>query len=153
MAFALPPNSFSLAYEPSRGTVVGGWSKPVEMAQLRACYEALLAAAQAHKNCRFWLLDLRQRNWHTPEFARWFTTDFVPRAVATLRQPLFIAYLVADEQQPYIESEATNNILRQAAAVNCYPFYFECEPDALAWLHDQYEAEQPALPHRTAVAR
>jgi len=122
----------------------GGWSGPVPLAQLPACYEALLTAAQAQSNCPFWLLDMRLRNWHSAEFAHWFTTQFMVRAVATLGQPLFIAYLVADEQQVPIESAATEDMLRQAAAVNCYPFYFRNEASALAWLRDQQAADQPA---------
>ncbi len=145
MTLALHPDVFSLFYEPGSNILRGRWPGLVPLAQLPACYEAMLTAAQMQGNCHFWLLDMRPRNWHSAEFAHWFTTAFVARAVATLGQPLFIAYLVADEQQVPVESAATEDMLRQAATVNCYPFYFRNEAAALSWLHDQQAADQPAV--------
>lgn len=141
MTLAIPSDAFSISYEPGSDLLLGEWPQPIPMAQLAACYESLLAAAQARGGCRFWRLDVRPRNWHSAELAHWFTTEFVPRAVAALGQPLFIAYLVADEQQARIESAATEALLRQTARANCYPFYFRYEAAALAWLRDQQQAD------------
>ncbi len=156
MVQTLPPDGFHLAYEPGSDTLAAAWPRSLPMELLPACYEALLAAAQAQHSCRFWLLDIRQRNWHSAEFGHWFITEFVPRAVAALGQPLFMAFLVADEQQQFIESAATDTILRQAAKLNCFPFYFNYEEAALAWLRDQRDAEQATLrghSHAAAAAR
>ncbi|TDN38244.1 hypothetical protein E4631_06260 [Hymenobacter sp. UV11] len=154
MTLALPPDVFQVSYEPSDDILAADWPRPLPMELLPACYEKMLAAAQAQHNCRFWLLDIRQRNWHSAEFGYWFLAEFVQRAVAALGQPLFMAYLVADEQQQFIESGPTDTMLRQAARLNCFPFYFSYEEAALAWLRDQRAAEQASLPGqpRAAVA-
>ncbi len=152
MPSTLRPEVFSLFYEPHDEILTGVWPRPLAPAQLPTCYEQLLAAAQAQRSCRFWLLDMRQRDWHSAAFRRWFTAEFVPRAVATLGQPLFIAYVVADEQQQFIESAPTDALLRQAATLNCFPFYFTCEEAALAWLRDQQAAEQAAPAGRARAA-
>ena len=40
--------------------------------QLQGTYEAMLAAAKARSNCRFWLLDLRRRPLAGPDLNEWF---------------------------------------------------------------------------------
>lgn len=144
MTLVLHPDVFSFFYESDSHILRGSWPGPVPQTQLPACYEAMLTAAQAQGNCHFWLLDMRPRNWHSAEFAHWFVTEFAARAVAALGQPLFIAYVVAGEQQVPVESTATDTMLRQVASANCYPFYFRDEASALAWLHDQQAADHPA---------
>jgi hypothetical protein len=56
---------FSLNYEVEPRLLVGRWLQDSAEDDLYPAYRQLLAAAKAHDNCRFWLLDMRQRSWHT----------------------------------------------------------------------------------------
>lgn len=147
MVVALPPvsaDAFSLAYEPRTDTLLGTWAGPVPAAALPGCYGRLLAAACAHGDCRFWLLHLQQRNWHDEVFGQWFNAEFAPRAGVVLGRPLFLACVVHPGQRPHVEASRTGQLLRQAASRNVFPFYFEREADARAWLYDQQAGDQPA---------
>jgi len=145
MAFALPSDMFSLAYEPRTDILRGSWAGPQPASALPGCYVQLLAAAHAHGRCRFWLLDLQARNWSDDSFARWFAAQFIPQVLSTLSQPVFIACIVQPEQRAHVENDRTELLLRQVADCNVYPFYFVTEADARAWLADQQAGEQPAL--------
>lgn len=145
MSFALPhpaATAFSWAYEPLTGLLCGEWSRPVPSAALSACYTQLLVAAEAH-DCRFWLLDMKHRNWHDEAFAQWFSTAFAAQAGHIVGQPLFIAYLVSPGQRVQVEARRTEQLLRQITAYNVYPFYFTDERLARAWLRDQQAADLP----------
>jgi hypothetical protein len=145
MTFALPSaplDAFSWAYEPAAGLLRGEWAGPVPAAALPACYGQLLVAAEAH-DCRFWLLDMRRRNWHDAAFAEWFSTDFAAQASQVVGQPLFIACVVQPGQRPQVEGQCNEQLLRQITAYNVFPFYFADERLARAWLRDQQAAETP----------
>jgi len=149
MAFALPSDVFSLAYEPRTDILRGSWAGPLPASALPECYAQLLEAACAHGRCRFWLLDLQARNWSDDSFNRWFTAQFIPQVLSTLGQPVFLACVVRPGQRTHVEDGRTGLLLRQVAGCNIYPFYFATEADARAWLADQQAGEQPA-PDRQA---
>ncbi|RZK62079.1 MAG: hypothetical protein EOO59_03485 [Hymenobacter sp.] len=88
-----PSNAFSLEYRADLGLVIGRWLMDLPPPALQGTYEAMLAAAQAHNNCRFWLLDLRRRPVAGPDLNEWFRDQFSPRLAAVLGGPLFTAYL------------------------------------------------------------
>ena len=136
-------DEFSWAYEPAAGLLRGEWARPVPTAALPACYGQLLVAAEAH-DCRFWLMDMRRRNWHDAAFAEWFSTDFAQRASQAVGQPLFIACVVQPGQRPQVEGQCNEQLLRQITDYNVFPFYFTEEDQARAWLRDQQLAEGPA---------
>jgi hypothetical protein len=94
----------------------------------------MLAAAQAHGNCRFWLLDLRRRPVAGPDLNAWFRDQFSPRIAAALNGPLFTAYLAGPHQRPATESDAMELYFRREAAVNAFPQLFENEVEAMDWL-------------------
>lgn len=145
MTVVLPPtpvDAFSWAYEPAAGLLRAEWAGPVPSAALPACYGQLLVAAEAH-DCRFWLVDLRRRNWHDAAFAEWFSTDFAQRASQAVGQPLFMACVVQPGQRPQVEGQCNEQLLRQITAYNVFPFYFTEEGLARAWLRDQRAAEGP----------
>ena len=52
--------------------------------ELQGTYQAMLEAARAHGNCRFWLLDLRRRPLAGPDLNEWFRNQFSPQIAATL---------------------------------------------------------------------
>jgi hypothetical protein len=152
MSLALPLSpidSFSWAYEPHARILRGEWAGPVPTAELPACYGQLLAAAGAH-NCRFWLLDMRRRNWHDVAFAYWFSTAFAAQVSQVVGQPLFIACVVLPGQRPQVEGRGNEQLLRQITAYNIFPFYFADEQLARVWLRDQQAAETPPASPRLA---
>ncbi len=147
-----PADVFSCTYEPHTGFLRGEWSGPLPLSALPACYDHLLATAQVH-GCRFWLLDIRRRNWHDAAFAQWFSQAFVPQASRAVGQPLFLACLVVPTWRPQVEGQCTEQLLRQITDYNVFPFYFTEEQPARAWLHDQRVAEvQPRRPVATAAS-
>jgi len=103
----------------------------------------LLAEGVAHGKCRFWLLDLRERQWPSPAFTAWLTELFAYDAVAQLGSPVFIGYVAHEEHRRFVESLATVAALRRAAESEFYPRYFDNEASALDWLH--YYQTQPDL--------
>jgi len=65
-------NAFSLEYRADLGLLIGRWLQALPPPQLQGTYEAMLAAAKARSNCRFWLLDLRRRPLAGPDLNEWF---------------------------------------------------------------------------------
>lgn len=129
-----PSNAFSLEYRADLGLIIGRWLKELPPPELQGTYEAMLAAAQAHGNCRFWLLDLRRRPVAGPDLNAWFRDQFSPRIAAALNGPLFTAYLAGPHQRPAAESDAMELYFRREAAVNAFPQLFENEAEAVEWL-------------------
>lgn len=133
------PLTFTLAYDAAANNLLATWTgSPAPDTALHAHYAELLAAAQAHSGCRFWLLDRRQRAWHSPTFGHWFGHDFAARVEATLGRPTFIAYLLTPTQhQASADGPGGEATQRACAAHNVYPFFFGDELAALAWLRHQ----------------
>jgi hypothetical protein len=129
-----PGNAFSLQYRPDLGLLIGRWLKDLPPPALQGTYEAMLAAAQAHANCRFWLLDLRRRPVAGPDLNEWFRDQFSPQIAGALNGPLFTAYLTGPHQRPAAESNEMELYFRQEAAVNAFPQLFENEAEAMEWL-------------------
>lgn len=129
------PDLFSLSYEAELSLVVGRWLQDSEDSDLYPAYRQLLVEAKAHDNCRFWLLDMRQRSWHSVAFAQWFSGLLANQVVREVGAPVFVAYLASEAHRADIESVATEATLRQAAEVEFYPYFFSDEPAARDWLH------------------
>ena len=127
-------NAFSLEYRADLGLSIGRWLTDLPPPELQGTYEAMLAAAQAHGNCRFWLLDLRRRPVAGPDLNAWFRDQFSPRIAAALNGPLFTAYLAGPHQRPAAESNEMELYFRREAAVNAFPQLFENEAEAVEWL-------------------
>lgn len=135
-----PVDVFSWTYEPHNGILRADWAGPLPLSELPACYDQLLAVAKAH-GCRFWLLDIRRRNWHDAAFAQWFSHVFAAQASRAVGQPLFLACLVVPTWRPQVEGQCTEQLLRRITDYNVFPFYFTNEELARTWLHDQQAAE------------
>ncbi|WP_139925715.1 hypothetical protein [Hymenobacter sp. DG01] len=83
----------TITCRPDLGILVVRWPMQAAPAQLRADYQAILAAA-THNHLSRWLLDVRRRNELDPEIGQWTTHEFYPEAAAQLApQPLRIAVL------------------------------------------------------------
>ncbi|QKG56820.1 hypothetical protein GKZ68_09415 [Hymenobacter sp. BRD128] len=131
------PATFYLHYDAATQLLRGRWPTPVLDADLRGHYAELLAQAQAHAGCRYWLLDMRQRNWHMPSFGAWFSAEFAAPVRAALGQPVFIACLLSARHQTAAESARSQAIQRACARHDVYPYFFASEEAALDWLHYQ----------------
>lgn len=144
---AIAPVIFSLAYDAAQHLLLGHWRLNTDDADLHPSYERLLTAAKAHNNCRFWLLDMRLRNWHTATFTKWFAELLANQAVREVGAPIFVAYVAAEHHRADIESVATEAMLRQAAQVEFYPFFFSNEAAARAWLvyHQAHPDQLPLV--------
>lgn len=127
-------NAFSLEYRRDLGILIGRWLTNVPPPALQGTYEAMLAAAQAHGNCRFWLLDLRRRPVAGPDLNEWFRDQFSPRLPAALNGPLLTAYLAGPHQRPAAESHELELYLRREGAANAFPELFDNEREAMEWL-------------------
>ncbi len=141
------PDLFSLTYEAVPRLLVGRWLQDSEDEDLYPAYRQLLAAAKAHDNCRFWLLDMRQRSWHTVAFAKWFSGLLANEVVREIGAPVFVAYVANEAHRVDIESVATQATLRHAARVEFYPYFFSDEAAAREWLlyYQAHPDQTPAV--------
>ena len=129
--------TFQAQYVPAEKLLCGAWTAPTLDVDIRDHYSEVLAQAQEHGGCRYWLLDLRQRNWHMPSFGQWFSTDFAPTAHAVLGQPLFVAYLLSPRHRAIAESDRAQACQRRCAQHDVYTYYFADEDAAFDWLRHQ----------------
>lgn len=136
------PYTFSLAYEAATQQLHGCWRGIVPEADLYAHYAELMDAAETHHNCRFWLLNMRERNWHAPGFGRWFGNEFAAIAQQVLGQPLFISYVLSPAHKAIADSPGVQATQCNCAAHGVYPFFFDNEAAAREWLAHQ-QAHDP----------
>lgn len=139
-----PPllTAFTLTYDAATSRLLGHWPACVADHALRAQYADLLTAASAHGNCRFWLLDLRARDWHTPDFGRWYSEVFAPATHAALHQPVFIAYVLRSAHYAIANTPGVQATQRGCAAHGVYPFFFDSETAAHEWLAHQQALDE-----------
>lgn len=145
---AAPSDIFSITYDAVQQLLIGHWLHDSGDDDLYPSYDRLLAAAKENDKCRFWLLDMRRRNWHTETFTKWFTEFLTNQAVRELGSPIFIAYVAAEEHRADIESVTTEAMLLQAAQAEFYPFFFNNEAAAYDWLvyYHSHPSTKPAAP-------
>ncbi|RZK62725.1 MAG: hypothetical protein EOO59_01770 [Hymenobacter sp.] len=138
---------FSLDYLAAEHLLMGRWLRDTDDDDLYPSYERLLAAAKAHRNCRYWLLDMRLRSWHTATFTKWFAELLANQAVREVGAPIFVAYVAAETHRAAIESVATQAMLRQVAQAEFYPYFFNSETAARDWLryYQAHPAQKPPL--------
>jgi hypothetical protein len=131
------PDSFSLTYLPDERLLIGRWLRPVSLADIKTHYAALLEVAQAHDNCRHWLLDVRRRQLNDPAVVQWFGQEFSPKLPALLDQPVVIAYFSMVNQDFASEDPNLWENIKQGAMQGSRYCYFNQESEALAWLTQQ----------------
>ena len=136
---SFPTDAFSIDYRFDLGILIGRWLQVMPPSELQGTYEAMLAAARAHGNCRFWLLDLRRRPLAGPHLNDWFQDQFSPQLAATLDGPLFTAYSAGPHQRQAAKSDEIELHLRHAATLDSYPLFYDDESQAVAWLCEQQE--------------
>lgn len=141
-AFSSAIDTFTIAYDPQRALLRARWAQPLADEELQATLLALLGAAQTHANCRYWLLDVRQRPIANPGLQLWARQVLHPRLRAALGGPVFVAFVVAPSQRAAVDNPIMEEHLRAATANDLYPYYFDDELAALSWLHDQQERNE-----------
>ena len=139
---AASADRFSLTYDPTHYLLIGHWLSGQDDQALYPSYQQLLAAAKAHDNCRYWLLDMQQRAWHSASFTQWYTDLLANLVVRELGAPVFVAYVAAEHHRSEIDSVATQAMLRQTAQVEFYPYFLNNESSARDWL--VYHQTHPA---------
>ncbi len=132
-----PDYTFTYSYDPVLDLVLAFWRGTVPDADLYAQYAELMATAEAHDHCRWWLLDIRARSWPSTSFRHWMNTEFAPLAKAALVKPLSIAYVIADEQNEYINQAGIQNVRHNLAGHDVQPAFFDTEAAAREWLAQQ----------------
>lgn len=140
--------TFTVSYNTATQHVQARWRGNVPDADLYAHYAELMATAEAHGNCRFWLLDMDGRNWPTFAFRHWFGTEFAPLIHAALHQPVFMAYVVSDSQNVQINTPSIQTIQYHCVTHDVYPLFFTSEAAACDWLLQQqaHDTPPPAQP-------
>jgi hypothetical protein len=131
------PDSFTLSYLPDQGLLIGRWLRPVSLEALQMHYAALLETAQAHGNCRHWLLDVRRRQINEPAVVQWFGQEFSPKLPTLLGRPVVIAYFSMVNQDFASDDPNLWENIRQGALQGSQYCYFNQESAALAWLAQQ----------------
>ncbi|MVN77405.1 hypothetical protein GO988_13805 [Hymenobacter sp. HMF4947] len=127
------------------GVLRAKWSKPVVAAELLTSYELVLDQALKSGKCRFWLLDLSQRNWSEPTLLNWLSQQFAARASQALGGPVFVAYLTASHHWVHVGGSGLTAMRQRAAKVNFYSCFFKNGALALDWLRDQRQLEPTAV--------
>ena len=135
-------DTFQLTFEAATGLLRGCWLAPVLDADLRAHYAQLLQAAQRH-GCPYWLLDMRQRNWHMPSFGQWVSTEFAPAVRAALAQPVFVAYVLSPRHHSAAARGREQQAQQQSREQQLYADIFADEAAAGAWLRQQQRLAAP----------
>jgi hypothetical protein len=140
----LPPDLLSLTYEVEAGLLLCRWRPNAPAEELAPVFDALLKAALAANQCRFWLFDMRERAWHPPVFEQWFAGLLSQRVVQVLGKPVFLACVATEQNRTDIESIGTQVRLRSQAEHEFYPYFFSDEAAAREWLayHRELDSEQ-----------
>ena len=132
-----PNEVFTLDYNSFQRVLVARWLQPTELADIKASYEAILAAAQANDNCRHWLLDIRRRPVGDAAGLEWFRHEFSGRLMPTLGGPVFIAYFAMVNQADVLQFAGVRDSIAEGEASGGHYHYFNREDEALAWLAKQ----------------
>ena len=128
---------FQLRYDAAAGLLHGRWRAPVLDADLRLHYGQLLHEAQLAGGCRYWLLDIRRRNWHMPSFGQWANTELVPAVLAALGAPVFVAYVMSPRHLSAATRPQDERTREEIRAQQLISESFADEAAARAWLHQQ----------------
>ena len=118
-----------LLHRPDLPAVIARWQREVTPAELRAGYEAVLAAADA-AGCGRWLLDLRRREDLTePVVNTWFGSVFAPALRGRYPEAVRLAFLISP-----LRAQQSVTAIVSAIDTDCEIATFTDEATAHAWL-------------------
>jgi hypothetical protein len=122
-------HGLDILHRPDLPALIARWQHEVTPAELRANYEALLAAADAAA-CARWLLDLRRREDLTePTVNNWFGQTFAPALRGRYAEAVRLAFLVS----PLRAGQPVTAVV-SAADTDCEIATFIDEAAAHDWL-------------------
>ena len=122
-------HGLDILHRPDLPALIARWQHEVTPAELRAHYEALLAAADAAA-CARWLLDLRRREDLTePTVNAWFGQTFAPALRGRYPEAVRLAFLVS----PLRAGQPVTAVV-SAADADCEIATFIDEAAAHEWL-------------------
>ena len=133
----ISPDSFQLDYRPDQHLLIGRWLRPVTLAEAQAIYEAMLAAALAHGQCRRWLLDIRRRQVADQPLIEWFGQVYSPRLAASFESPVYLAYFAMITHDEAAANPGLDANIRQGSFLGAHYHYFNQEGECLDWLTQQ----------------
>ena len=139
------PLTFTLTYKLAAKILVARWLPGVFAEDLHPAFEEIVAVAKQADNCRYWLLDLRERA-EPATFQTWFGSLLSREVVRELGKPVFVACLANETSRAEIESIATEARLRQQAQDEFYPYFFSDEAAARERLAYYQEHDSPPPP-------
>lgn len=123
----------TITYRADLDVLVARWLRPLELAEMRRGYDALLVEALRGGHRR-WLLDVRRRlNTHQIG-AQWMVSTFLPQLGPRLGGRTRLAYLLAPQ---YLRDEAADAAFPPPSYFEGQPFVamrFIEEQVAIAWL-------------------
>ena len=118
-----------LVYRPDLPALIARWQREITPHELRAGYQAVLAAADEAR-CSRWLLDLRRReDVIEPAVNAWFGTTFAPSLRGRYAAPVRLAFLVSP-----LRARQPVTALVSAADADCRIATFTDEAAAHVWL-------------------
>jgi len=122
-------HGLDLLHRPDLPAIIARWHRAVTSTELRAGYEAILAAAD-EAGCARWLLDLRRREDLTePTVNTWFGETFAPALRSRYAEAVRLAFLVS----PLRAGQPVMAVV-SAATADCEIATFTDEALAHAWL-------------------
>ena len=115
--------------------LIGRWGYQPRPDELPAVYQEVMDAALRGQN-RFWLQDIRRREYNDPQTTLWLLNTFFPDMANRLGGRLYVAYLVGPtlhqsivNQPDFIPAEAYNN---KTFVIS----FFGDEGAAIKWLQE-----------------
>lgn len=135
-------DNLEIIYHRDYRIIIGRFLRSLSEDENRQCYLDLLAAAHAHHDCRYWLLDIRRRHRSGPVVMQWLQHDFYLQMQRELGTPVRLVYFMAPGLHEEFQTDGT------APTPSTYKptdsFYInQCitEGESVRWLLDEQKAE------------
>lgn len=121
-------------FRPDLGMLVSRWTRqPLSAAPLQPIYEDLATIAEQHQ-ARYWLQDVRHREFNDPDITRWLLTTYFPAVAERLGGRLHVAYLA---NPALLQAIITSPGFARPEAYHVSPYvvaFFSAEGEAFGWL-------------------
>lgn len=128
-------------YRADLDILVSRWTMQPPVERLPPVYDFLAEQALA-AGCRFWLQDIRRRDFNDPATTRWLLSEYFPQMAERLGGRLHVAYLATPSlRQQIVEAVG----FRPSSAYVAQPFVLDFtsdEGEAMAWLQQERRQEQ-----------
>ncbi|TGE14295.1 hypothetical protein [Hymenobacter elongatus] len=130
------PAALATTYRADLNMLVGRWGYQPAVGLLPDIYQDMKQQALS-TGCRFWLQDIRRREFNDPEITRWLLTEFFPDMSQLLGGRLAVAYLTSPA---LLLTIMTGPGFLPPSAYDNQPFgiaFFGDEGECINWLREQ----------------